>query len=117
MKADNSLYEFHHDEAQLLADLSVVQLDLQKVLELLGPLRLGPAFANFTADMEEIHWVGAVIKYARIFPPGVLRWDHSVALDRLSVQSRTTHSKIMDIRNGYIAHSVGTWKIPCPLSK
>ena len=101
-------YAFRRPEAQLLADLSVVQSDLEHVRRFLEPISTADRYATFRdPDLMELHWMGALVRYARPFSTGVLRWGRDQALAALSPDERELHDYFLDIRNGYIAHSVG----------
>lgn len=115
MKVDSALHEFRRPEAKLLADLHVVEQDMARAVRYIAPLRIGPTWANFTVDLEEVHWVTAVVAYARPFGTGVLRWDKAAALRKLPPKLAAVHEHVIAVRNGYIAHSVGDMEDPCPV--
>ena len=60
-------------------------------------------------------WTAAIVRYARAFNSGVLRWPKEDALASLSLGGREVHDYFMDLRNGFVAHSVGTMDYPVPV--
>lgn len=108
-------YTFRHPEAQLLADLTVVENDMELALRWLRPLELGPNFRNLDAEMSEALWSAAVVRYARAFNSGALRWEPSRSLEGLSPELRAFHDWIWELRHGAYAHSVGDVEIPVPV--
>lgn len=108
-------YTFRHPEAQLLADLTVVENDVELALRWVAPLELGPNFRNLDAEMSEALWSAAVVRYARAFNTGALRWEPARSLDRLPPELRAVHDWVWDLRHGAYAHSVGDVEIPVPV--
>ncbi|UYB52115.1 hypothetical protein OCJ37_19450 [Xanthomonas sp. AM6] len=105
---DVTSYVINRPQAQPLADLAIVEHDLELVMRWLDEIRIGPNFPNHSAVLSEACWASAIIRYARCFTNGVVKWNREFVLNSLSRQGRSTHSHIIDLRNGSYAHSVGS---------
>lgn len=71
----------------------------QRLSQTFGRSRSGKVFGN-----------AGVIAYARPFGTGSLRWNKAGLLDELGEESRKWHDHVLDLRSGYLAHSVGSWE-------
>ncbi len=98
-------------EAQKCADLTVVQHDFAVSLKMLDAVESGQG----SAVMDLACWSAAVIRYARAFGNGVLEWPKDEALASLSEGGLPFHKHVMEMRNGYLAHSVGAMECAVPI--
>lgn len=103
MRVEVIPYDFRVPEAEPLADLTTVREDFSQVLEVLAAME-EPAVHGVMNAL----WTAALTKYARPFATGILKWPQDVALEKLSEEELEFHHYVLDVRNGYIAHSIGS---------
>lgn len=115
--SETALFDFRRPESQLLADLSCARSDFTRAMRAIRPLCLGPSFENLDVDVTEIRWAAAVVTYARPFLSGCVSWGAKERLDGLSQEQRVAHRRVMDIRSGYLAHSVGQMEDFAPVAQ
>jgi hypothetical protein len=114
--ATNTFVPIYIPEAQALADLRGVGVDLETASRF--------AQRCMAAMSKQVEWdlieplsTATLAVYARPFSTGVRKWKWQEALSVLNEGQRSWHIYLMDIRNKHIAHSANAFEENQPIAR
>ena len=108
---------FPHPEAQVLADLTGIESDLEAVEDYCQSfLSVGADFDFDRLKIQQALCIAAIVTYGRTFGSGVRKGVTALQLDRLEPDLRQFHDYVKDLRDKWVAHSVNAFEENIPVA-